>query len=512
MSSHPLTSYHLVHMAEGLAEQATGCARVCVLVGIRLTATEQGTAHHRALPRAVTRSLRASEHRLVLAAGDFTAGAVAAVVALWLWSLTAGAHFSWQLGADKLPWLAGAVLWVAASGLPAAHPSIALSARRTAVTLLRRAMALALVYLAVYFYAPRDVLPRLAALYFLWEAVLLTLAWRLIFIATIGRDGFRRGAVIVGSGPAAALALDLIRRHGIRSDARTIVPDDGEVHAALAGIPMVRSHDLFDLLNRGEVSEIVLAMKVPPSGELLQTLLACQESGIELVRVQTLIEQTMRRVPVELLEPDWLMTDLADAMRLRDASWLGKRALDIAGGILGCALAAIVTPFIVLAIWLTSKGPAFYSQQRLGRGGVPFTMVKFRTMRQDAERPGEARWADADDRRVTGVGRFLRRTRMDELPQFLSVLKGDMSLVGPRPERAQFVDHLQETIPFYRARLMVPPGITGWAQVNLPYGDSEDAARAKLEFDLYYIKYRSLLFDCVILLRTVGTVLRLRGH
>ncbi len=471
------------------------------------------TTRRRPVPQTLTRSLRASEHRVLLAAGDLTAGALAAGLALWLWSIPAGAHFSWQFVAAKLPWFAGALLWVAAAGLPAAHPSVAFSVRRTATVLLRGALALGLLYLAVYFYAPRGVLPRLVVLYFLWEALLLTLAWRLIFVAVFSRERFRHRAVIVGSGSAAAIALDLVQGHRARrSEVGTIVLEDGQVHAALAGTPTVRPDELPDVLTERSVSEIILAMRQPPSGELLQTLLACQEAGIELVRVQTLIEQTLHRVPVDLLEPDWLMTDLADAMRLRDASWLGKRAVDLTGGLLGLTLAALAAPVIALAIWLDSRGPIFYRQQRLGRAGVPFEIVKFRTMRRDAESPGEARWAHADDPRVTRVGRLLRRTRLDELPQFLSVLKGDMSLVGPRPERAEFVERLQETIPFYRARLMVPPGITGWAQVNLPYGDSEDAARAKLEYDLYYVKHRSLLFDCAIMLRTVGTVLRLRGR
>ncbi|MEX2662266.1 MAG: sugar transferase, partial [Vicinamibacterales bacterium] len=193
------------------------------------------------------------------------------------------------------------------------------------------------------------------------------------------------------------------------------------------------------------------------------------------------------------------------------ASWLGKRALDVAGAIVGLALALITAPFIALAIRLDSPGPIFYRQTRLGRGGQPFRLTKFRTMKVGAEQPGEVRWAGRNDPRVTRVGWILRRARLDELPQFLNVLKGEMSLVGPRPERAEFVAELQEAVPFYRARLMVPPGLTGWAQVNMSYGDSVDAARAKLEYDLYYVKHRTLAFDCVILARTLGTVLGMSG-
>jgi exopolysaccharide biosynthesis polyprenyl glycosylphosphotransferase len=469
------------------------------------------TAPARPLPQALTRSLRASEHRALLAVGDLVAGFLAVVVALWLWSIPAGAEFSWAFLRERLPWFAAAVLWVAVAGVPAAHPSVAFSTRRTLAVLLRGAFALGLLYLAVYFYAPRGGLPRLVALYFLWEALLLTLGWRLIFIAVFSRERFRHRTVVVGSGRAAEAAVDLVRRHRARrSDVAAVVPDAGR-EAGIGGVRTVSLDELPDMLAGGSVSEIILAPGRPPSGELLRTLLACQEAGIELVRVQTLIEQTLRRVPVDLLDPDWLMTDLADAMRLRDASWLGKRALDVAGSLPGLALAAALAPFIAVAIRLDSPGPVFYRQQRLGRGGVPFTLIKFRTMRADAERPGKPQWSAADDPRVTRVGRILRRVRLDELPQFVSVLKGDMSLVGPRPERAAFVARLQATIPFYRARLMVPPGLTGWAQVNLGYGDSDDAARAKLEYDLYYIKHRSLAFDMAIILRTVGTVARLPG-
>lgn len=475
--------------------------------------TTTNTTRRRPVPLALTRSLRASEHRALLAVGDLSAAMLAGLIALWLWSIPAGAQFSWDFVAGRLPWFAGgAVMWLAAAGLPSVHRSIAFSVRRTAAALLRGALALILLYLSAYFYAPRGVLPRLAALYFLWEALLLTFAWRLIFVAVFSRERFRRRAVIVGSGPAAALALHLVRHHRARwSDVDAVVVEDGDADAGLAGVPAVQPEGLPDLLTARSVSEIILAMRQHPSGDLLQTLLACQEAGIELVRVQTLIEQTLHRVPVDLVEADWLMTDLADAMRLRDASWLGKRALDLTGSLFGLALAALVTPIVALAIWLESGGPIFYRQQRLGRAGVPFIVVKFRTMRQDAEGPGEARWADAGDPRVTRVGRLLRRTRLDELPQFLNVLRGEMSLVGPRPEREEFVRQLQDEIPFYRARLMVPPGLTGWAQVNLPYADSVAAARTKLEYDLYYVKHRSAVFDLRILLRTLGTVLGARG-
>lgn len=447
------------------------------------------------VPRVVARPLRRAEHRLLLVTGDLICGVAAMFLALWLWSIPAGAQLSAAFVSGHAAWFIGAAVWLLVAGFPAASPGAAFSIRRTAVALVRGGAVVALLYIAAYFYAPRGQWPRLVVLYFLWEAALLTLAWRLLFIAIFSRRRFRPCAIVVGSGPGAEVAIDIARR----------------CHMDVQPPVAVAAEDLAAVITEREVSEIVLALQHAPKGAVLHTLLSCQEAGIELVRVQTLVEQHLRRVPVDLLEPDWLMTDLADAVRLREPSWIGKRVIDIAGGAIGLAAAAMATPLIALAIRIESSGPVFYRQKRLGLGGAPFEMVKFRTMAEGAEQPGEARWAGPKDPRVTRVGRFLRKMRLDELPQFLSVLRGEMSLVGPRPEREEFVAQLQEEIPFYRARLMVPPGLTGWAQVMLPYGDSVDAAKAKLEYDLYYIKHRSVMFDLSIIVRTIATVVQLRG-
>ena len=469
-------------------------------------------ANEMTAPRVIPRRLQMVEHRAVLAAGDAIAATAAVGVALWLWSIPAGWEFSSKTIADRAWWFAAVPLWMIAAGLPAAPASIAFSVRRTLLALARGAGILLIAYIGWYFYSPRGVLPRLVTVYFLWEAVLLTLAWRLVFISIFTRERFRQRAVIVGSGRAAALALSTMRAHRARqADVIGCVPAAGDADSEL-DVPRIDPDRLLAFAAERGVSELVLALSRQPSDALLAALLACQEAGAQVVRVQTLIEQVHRRVPVDLLNPDWLMTDLADAMRVREASWLAKRALDLTVGLIGLAALLVVTPFVALAIWLDTGAPIFYRQQRLGRGGLPFTVIKFRTMRQDAERSGEARWADRNDTRMTRAGRVLRKSRIDELPQVLNILRGEMSIVGPRPERREFIDHLQEAIPFYRARLMVPPGLTGWAQVNLPYGDSVDAARLKLEYDLYYVKHRSLLFDLAILLRTVGTVLGFRGQ
>lgn len=226
----------------------------------------------------------------------------------------------------------------------------------------------------------------------------------------------------------------------------------------------------------------------------------------------TLYEHLLERVPVEHLEPGWLVKSFADAVGTREASRIGKRLVDLVGATVGLVVLAAMSPFVAMATWLDTGRPILFGQDRVGQRDRLFRLLKFRTMVNGAEAEGLARWAAPNDPRVTRVGRWLRRTRIDELPQFLNVVRGEMSLVGPRPQRPEFVAALERQIPFYRTRLLVRPGLTGWAQVNFPYGDSVEDAAVKLEYDLYYIKHRSMLFDALIVARTVGTILRLGGR
>lgn len=184
-----------------------------------------------------------------------------------------------------------------------------------------------------------------------------------------------------------------------------------------------------------------------------------------------------------------------------------KRIMDVLVAVLGLVVAGPISLIAALLVKADSRGPALYRQRRCGIDGHPYTLLKFRTMRADAEATSGALWAGKHDARVTRVGRFLRKWRVDEIPQLVNVLRGEMSLVGPRPERPEFVDTLAAAIPFYRERLLVPPGITGWAQVKYPYAASIDAARRKLQYDLYYIKHMSFFLDSLILLRTFKTIL-----
>jgi lipopolysaccharide/colanic/teichoic acid biosynthesis glycosyltransferase len=215
---------------------------------------------------------------------------------------------------------------------------------------------------------------------------------------------------------------------------------------------------------------------------------------------------------VHHLESDWLIRSFVDQLRVSVFYDFLKRLLDTIGGLLGLAVFAVLYPFLALGTILDTGLPILYSQDRLGKGGQPFTIYKFRTMIQDAEADGTAQLAAENDARVTRFGAFLRATHLDELPQFWNVLRGDMSMVGPRAERAQLIADFQKQIPFYRARLLVKPGLTGWAQINYGYVASVIETAIKLEYDLYYIKHRSIAMDFTIMLRTVGTVLGSRGR
>jgi len=228
--------------------------------------------------------------------------------------------------------------------------------------------------------------------------------------------------------------------------------------------------------------------------------------------MQTTYEELLGRVPIHHLEADWIIRSFVDEARVSKFSELGKRLLDLLGGLVGTIIFLVSFPLIALFVIIDSGFPVTYTQVRSGKGGKPFKILKFRTMCKDAEKDGQVQLTRKNDERITRVGNILRKTHIDELPQFLNVLEGGMSLVGPRSERPEWIAEFQKQIPFYRARLQVKPGITGWAQVNYSYYATVEEMAIKLEFDLYYIKHRNLLMDLIILFRTIGQVLQFKGR
>jgi exopolysaccharide biosynthesis polyprenyl glycosylphosphotransferase len=349
-------------------------------------------------------------------------------------------------------------------------------------------------------------------------------AWRVLYAWVFVQPGFQRRVLIVGAGRAGtelARILAATPHNGNRyagSGYRAVgfVDDDlTKVGAQVEGVPVLGNrHDLWRLVDQHKADTVVLAITNPNEvhPELLQGLLAAVEQGLRLVPMTALYEQLTGRVPV------WHAGgNLHVVLRLEDSAtrrlFLAlKRLVDLAVAVVGMAILAVIAPLVAVANALWSPGPLFYRQVRVGLGGRAFPLFKFRSMAPDAESECGAVWADEGDPRVTPVGRLLRRAHLDELPQVWNILKGEMSLIGPRPERPEFVAILMAQVPFYQARHAVRPGITGWAQVRYRYGSSVDDARVKLEYDLYYIKHQSMYLEMSIVAKTAAAVLRLRGR
>ena len=358
-------------------------------------------------------------------------------------------------------------------------------------------------------------LPRIAVGAFLVIASILTLGWRAIYIRLYTSSGLMRRVLIVGAGKAGhSLAGIYSKLNPPPFNLMGYIDDDPRKQGKLIqGFRVFGSSEkLLDIIDDMNISDIVVAINGEIKGETFQTILDAQERGLEVTRMPIMYEELTQRVPVEHLESDWVIRSFVDQVRVSGTYELSKRLMDVLGAVFGCLIFAFVFPFVSLAILLESGFPIFYSQTRLGKGGKVFRIFKFRTMKQDAEEDGVVKMAEENDPRVTRVGNFLRRTRLDETPQFLSVLRGEISMVGPRAERPELVADFQKRIPFYRARLLVKPGLTGWAQINYGYVANVRETIVKLEYDLYYIKHRTISLDFNIILRTIGTVLRRTGR
>jgi sugar transferase (PEP-CTERM system associated) len=334
---------------------------------------------------------------------------------------------------------------------------------------------------------------------------------RLVLSVMLRRRVLRRHLLVVGAGQRAWDLLWMLSREGSNLQYDIAFHQDpafGKVDPRLARDPTIRillSHEIgvLEAAKAIRADEIVVAPD-ERRGMDLRPLLECKKAGFPIVQYLSFIEKEIRRVDLKRMDLGWIVYSEGFYFGLLDRFL--KRLFDLTAA---AAVLLPACPFLLaamIAIRWEGRGPVFYRQQRVTQNDRPFWMLKLRTMRVDAE-AGGAVWAAAKDDRITRVGSFLRRTRIDELPQLFNVLKGDMSFVGPRPERPQFVAELAKEIPLYNERHMVKAGLTGWAQINYPYGASVDDARSKLSYDLYYVKNFSILFDIVILLQTIRVVL-----
>ncbi len=354
-------------------------------------------------------------------------------------------------------------------------------------------------------------------------AAIAVLSWRVLYARLFVQPWFVQRALVVGAGNAGRTLAEALAQHPddanpFRGTGYTLVGfvDDNPGYHGVAfnGIPVLGGRDrLVALAQQQQVDEIVLAITHRHSiaSELFDAVLRCRELGFRITTMPVLYERLLGRVPVEHIGRDLQMVVPMDDDAGERLYLFAKRGVDLGLSLVSLLGLGLLIPIVALANVLTSPGPLFYRQVRVGLGGRPFTMIKFRSMIPDAECNGEAVWACADDTRISWIGHFLRKTRLDELPQVFNVLKGEMSIIGPRPERPEFVEQLARVLPFYRARHALRPGITGWAQVQFDYGNSVDDARTKLEYDLYYIKHASLLLDARILLRTGSVMALMKG-
>jgi sugar transferase (PEP-CTERM system associated) len=335
---------------------------------------------------------------------------------------------------------------------------------------------------------------------------------RLIFFRVVNHSVFKRRVLVLGAGKNALQisnlegcpvlqGIDIVgyvhinRDHDVIENQRVIHPEG----------------PLQDIVREHQVEEIVLAVDDRRKAMPVHEILDCKMDGVTVIDMLTFFERETGKVKLDLVSPSWLF--LSDGFRIGSLSMALKRGLDILVSLLFLPLFLPVMLVVAIAIWLESRGggPIFYRQTRIGKSGKEFQIYKFRSMSVDAEQDGVARWAKKHDARVTRVGAVIRKIRLDELPQLFNVIKGDMSFVGPRPERPEFVKELEALYPYYRERHRLRPGLTGWAQIRYEYGSKPEDAFEKLQYDLYYTKNFSIFLDLLIILHTVEVVLMGKG-
>ena len=474
--------------------------------------------------------LHISERRLFLVGLDLLAVNGALLLAL---ALRPEHSLDWRLVIERPLWfLLLSVLW-----LPLAYAFDAYDLRvagrlsTAALAVFKAGLLAAIIYLLIPFLTPALPSSRLALGAFPVLVIILLLAGRGLHILALVQPLFHRRALIIGAGWAGHTITQALTEHSDGTYQIVGFVDDDPAKLG-KGVRMQGSKGtraslragtsaplrvlgdrraLSDLIAHHHITSLILAITHEVNGELLQILMDCLELGVEIIPMPVLYEQLTGRVPLEHVGGNWYVAMPIHHPNTSALNRLIKRVADIVLASLGILCLAPVFPFLVLAIYLDSPGPIFYTQERVGKVGRGFRVYKFRSMVPDAEKD-KAVWAQENDRRVTRVGRLLRRTHVDEFPQFVNILKGEMSAVGPRPERPDFVEELAREIPFYRVRHAVKPGMAGWGLVKQGYGASKEDALLKLQYDLYYIKHQSLWLDIVILLKTIVDTLTFRGR
>lgn len=379
----------------------------------------------------------------------------------------------------------------------------------------------------VYAFIPKLTPPlesRSTVLLFWLVAWLSLVVWRITYAKLFVQPWFQQQALVVGAGWAGRTLAEMLRTaprdanpfRGTGYVLRGFIDDDPKLQGqVICDVPVLGNRAvLVQMAEAMEIDEIIVAIThrhaIQP--ELFDALLRCREMGIRITPMSLVYERLLGRVPVQHLG-----RDLQAALPMEDSAtyrlYRGvKRVADLVIATIALIPLAVISVVVAAANALWSPGPLLYRQARVGQGGRHFQCIKFRSMVPDAEKGTGAVWATKDDDRITPVGRILRKARLDELPQVINVLRGEMSIIGPRPERPEFVEELAQTIPFYRARHAIRPGITGWAQVQYRYGNCHEDARIKLEYDLYYVRHANVFLDLKILVKTAAVMLQFKGQ
>ncbi len=409
--------------------------------------------------------------------------------------------------ADRVAPLVGfaLIVWVAMISV-GLYGSEATRSMRYACARLLVAVSLGIIALSVIdFILPGSTFWRSTLIYAMVLAIILAILNRLIIGGFLGASAFRRRVMVLGAGLRAQRLKKLAERPDSGFVIVSYIGMNESETGVLEAIPRSAIHDLGRFVENLGASEVVLALEERRNAVPMKDLLRIKTMGVHVNDFSSFMERETGRVDLDSVNPSWLIfSDGFSSGRMISSA--AKRLFDI---IASSILLALTLPIIVIfaaLIKLDSKGSAFFRQTRVGLYGQSFPVIKLRSMRTDAEKDG-AQWATKDDPRITRIGKFIRKVRIDELPQTWSVLKGHMSFVGPRPEVPQFVADLEDKLPFYAERHMVKPGITGWAQINYPYGASIEDSRHKLEYDLYYAKNYTPFLDLLILLQTLRVIL-----
>ena len=387
--------------------------------------------------------------------------------------------------------------------------------RRELMLRLVQASGIAWVLLALVFYfVPQLFIGRGVSVISVFVVLVLLLLWRVLIHLLTGHPGIGEKILVVGTGKAAAETAEAVweRRDAGYRIVGFVTENGNKPSAGIAENQVLgTAKDLQDIIKKERVDRIVMAVRERRGTFPTETLLKMSLAGdVSIEECTSFFERVTGKVHIDMLRPSWLIfAGRARETRLKSAfREVTHRSLAFIGLVLSFPIAVITA----VLIKLDSRGPIFYRQERVGKNGRIFEVIKFRSMKTDAEKDGVPVWATSEDDRVTRVGRVIRLIRVDEIPQFWNIIKGEMSFVGPRPERPHFVEQLAREILFYEHRHLVAPGLTGWAQIKYPYGASVEDARQKLQYDLYYIKNQSLALELVILFETVKTVLFGRGR